>query len=369
MSQQFPGPPGSAIGEPAAQAADKRPMADLYRRFDGLDSVKPLLTGSDEDVLVRLGGKPALIRIPGSGAAPRSRLVACLLHGNEDSGFRAVLSLLREAPRLPFTLWVFIGNVRAASTGGWFAHRFLDDQEDFNRVWGVDAPTTRMRRCADAVLTELASEDLEAVVDLHNNTGDNPPYTVVPSWDPAALRLAGLCADTALLWSLRVRTLMQAFAPRCPAVAVECGLPGVPAHTAFARQVLDRFAATASFDDDGPEPAHVFAMLHRVVVRPEVPFAFGGHLDEDTDLVLRPGLDAHNFGMILAGTDIGKVWPGAAMPLCATDMAGQDVTDRYFALREDGTVVTTQDLTPAMMVRTAEQTRKDCLFYIARRRR
>lgn len=343
-------------------------MTDLFRRFDGYDSLKPLLEGSDEDVLVRLG-KPTLIRIPGTDASPRARMVSCLVHGNEDSGYRAVLSLIREAPHFPFHLWVFIGNVRAASTGGWFAHRFLDDQEDFNRVWGLETPTTRMRRCADAILAELSGEDLEGVIDLHNNTGENPPYSVVPMPDPAAIQLAALCTDMVLLWRLRAHTLMQAFGFRCPAVAVECGMPGVPENVELARDVVERFLSADSFEGGAAEPSSVYAMQVQVTVRPEVPFAFGGTLDDDTDLVLRPGLDSHNFGMLLAGSELGRVFPGAAIPLCATDMAGRDVTDYYFQARDDGVVVCTQDITPVMMVRTVEQTRKDCLFYIARRRR
>ncbi|MDQ3403211.1 MAG: hypothetical protein M3548_07425, partial [Actinomycetota bacterium] len=125
---------------------------DLFLRFDGYDELKPLLDGSDEDVLVALG-KPALIRIPGTDDRPRARLVSVLLHGNEDSGYRAVLEVLRGGERYPFDLWVFIGNVRAAHTDGWFAHRYLENQEDFNRVWGLASPTTRMRRCADVVLS------------------------------------------------------------------------------------------------------------------------------------------------------------------------------------------------------------------------
>jgi hypothetical protein len=343
-------------------------MTDLYRRFEGYDELKSILAGSDEDVLVALDSKPALIRIPGTERHPRARFVSCLLHGNEDSGFRAVTELLREGAHYPFDLWVLIGNVRAASTEGWFANRYLDDQEDFNRVWGVGELTTRMRRCAAAVLEVLGGVDLEGAVDLHNNTGSSPFYAISPSREAASLHLAAVCTDTLLLWGLRAHTLMQALTSQCPAIAVECGLPGVPAHAVFARDVLDRFLAAGELDRGERRPVYVYEMRCRVEVRPEVPFAVGGALTEDLDLVIRPGLDGHNFGMLLAGTDFGHVDPGGSVPLIARDMHGNDVTSRYFNVTDDGTLVMTEDVVPVMMTETVRQIRRDCLFYITRPR-
>lgn len=340
----------------------------LYHRFTGYDEIPDVLAGSDEDALVALRGKPALILIPGTDDRPRARFISCLLHGNEDSGYRAVLELLRRKERHPFDLWVFIGNTRAARQEGWYAHRYLDDQEDFNRVWGLGNPTTRMRRCADAVLAEITATDLEAAIDLHNNTGDNPPYAVLPVRTPASLALAALCADTALLWRLQAHALMEVLSATCPVVAVECGQSGNPAGASYALAVVDRFLASP-LDGSGPRsPDRLFEMLSRVTVRSEVPFAFGGVLSDEVDLVLGPGLDTANFGMLLAGTELGRVHPGTAMPLHAEDMDGGDGTDRYFAVLPDGRLVATQDVTPAMMTTTVVQARRDCLFYVVRRR-
>lgn len=344
-------------------------MIDLYHRLDGYEDVKAVVDGSDEDVLLALQGKPALLRIPGTDTDPRARMVACLLHGNEDSGYRAVLALLRSGQRFPFDLWAFIGNVRAASQAGWFAHRYLDDQEDFNRVWGRQPPTTRMRRCADEVIAELADVGLEACIDLHNNTGHNPYYAIAPVRTLQTLTVAATCSDTLLQWNLEAHTLMEAMARYCPTVAVECGLPGLPASTAFAEEVLDRFLTAPGFADPPRTPAWMLEMTVRVEVRPEVPFGVGRTLTEEIDFVLRPGLDAHNFGMLLAGTEIGRVLPGTAMPLCATDMGGADVTDRFFRVDDEGVLTVTEDLTPVMMTTTVVQIRRDCLFYVARHRR
>jgi hypothetical protein len=345
-------------------------MDDLYRRYTGYDELTDLLAGSDEDALVVLAGKPALIRIPATDPGRPARFVSTLLHGNEDSGFRAVLELLRRKDRYPFDLWVFIGNTRAARQEGWFAHRFLDGQEDFNRVWGLKPATTRMRKCAEEVLAEVTAGPLEAAIDLHNNTGENPPYAITAVRTRESLRLAGLCANIGLLWNLRIHALMEALSAWCPAVAVECGMAGLERSSAFALGTLDRFLETRDLGDPAlpRTPAALFEILHRVNVRPEVTFAFGGALRDDVDLVLHPGMDSANFGMLLAGTELGRVFPGAALPLCSQDMKGQDTTDRFFAVQPDGALVVTQDVTPAMMTTTAVQARRDCLMYLTRRR-
>lgn len=346
-------------------------MSDpLYLRLDGYDELAPLLDGAgDEELLVRLA-KPTLLRLPGRDPGRPARFVSMLLHGNEDSGYRAVLRLLRRRPLFDFPLWLFIGNVRAAHEHGWFAHRYLDDQEDFNRVWGLspDELTTRQRRVAAAVLAEVTEQPLEAGLDIHNNTGANPPYALVPVRGDRTEALAAVCSDTVVFWNRRVHALMESLSPHCPAVSVECGLPGIEAHHQYAERALGRFI---DCDDIGqaPPPRRVYELLATVQVRPEVAFAFGGVLDEPIDFVLVPGLDGHNFSRVPAGTVLGHVPPGAAMPLCAEAMDGADLTDQYFAVRPDGAVVLRDEVVPAMMVTTVQQARRDCLCYLARRLR
>jgi succinylglutamate desuccinylase len=347
--------------------------AGLYHRFDGYEDLKPLLDGSEEDILVALADRPALVRIPAASAtdAPKARLVSCLMHGNEPSGFQAVVELLRRGERFPSDLWVLIGNVRAAIQDGLYAHRHLDDQEDFNRVWDVGPATTRMRRCAAAVLEELRSADLEGAVDLHNNSGRNPYYSISTQLSPEALLLASLCADTMLHWRLRAQTLMEALATSCPTVSVECGLPHLPEGTAYASAVIHRFLAADDFAvpaaDERRRPERVVEILHRVIVRPEVAFSFGAGVDDTTDFAIVPGLDAYNFDVLPAMHTIGHIDPDAAMPLFASDMSGRDVTDQLFRTTPDGRVVAPADVMPVMMTTTVPQARRDCLFYTSRR--
>ncbi|CAN5213845.1 hypothetical protein BH23ACT9_BH23ACT9_11700 [soil metagenome] len=339
-------------------------MPPLFHRIDGPRAIADLVAGNDTDVLTKLAGKPALLHLPGLIPAP-ARMIATLLHGNEDSGFRGLCRWLRTGPEVRQPLWLFIGNTRAATQNGWYADRYLDDQEDFNRVWGIHPATTRMRLCAQQVLEIITSQPLEAAIDIHNNTGDNPLYCIVPDPNPGAYALAASLAEIGVLWGTQQHTLMQALQPFCPAVAVECGMAGVDAHVDMAVDVIERFLAATGFGGD--RPAQMLEVRHRVEVRHEVVFRFGGELTDDLDLVIPRGLDGANFGRLDAGTVLGCTVPGSDVPFEVIDGEGQDTTADFLHAADDGTVTLTRDVIPAMMTRTPEQTRRDCLFYILAR--
>gem|GEM_PF-4649414 len=125
---------------------------DTFRYLaDGLTD--EVLAQDDRAVLRTLRG-PTLVRFPGGDHAP-PRAVSTLLHGDEPTGFQAMLHLLRERPRLPSTLYLFVGNVRAALAPPGYAHRYLDDQEDLNRIWAPSAVTTPLRDAAAQALQHL----------------------------------------------------------------------------------------------------------------------------------------------------------------------------------------------------------------------
>jgi hypothetical protein len=328
---------------------------------DGLPD--ELLALDDVEVLRALGG-PTLVRVPGRGERP-PRAISCLLHGDESTGFHASLNVLRRRRTYPFDLYVVIGNIPAALADGGFAHRYLDDQEDFNRVWGLDEPTTAQRRAASGILARLRGAGVEALADVHNNSGENPFYAIVIDDRPRTLNVATLFTTTLLYWDLAANTLMQQLGEDAVGIAVECGLPGRPESLAFAVDGLRRFLGEDRLDGDTVRrDFDLLAGLRKVHVRPEVRFRFGGGLADDVDFVIAEDADVVNFVTVADGHVLGRVHPGAAMPLLALDAAGDDVTSEHFAVI-DGAVVTTCAATPVMMTRTVAAARKDCLFYLA----
>ncbi|MDX1619872.1 MAG: hypothetical protein R3320_02700, partial [Nitriliruptorales bacterium] len=336
-------------------------LDEAYRWFpDGLP--KELLDLSERDLLEALG-KPTLIRVPGTGEDP-PRAVACLLHGDESTGFKALYRILRRGRTYPFDFYAIIGNVRAAIEPPGYSHRFLDDQEDFNRIWGLGDPTTSARRATDAMLAELRRAGIESVVDIHNNTGNNPFYAIVTALRPETLNLATLWTTTILHWDLGVNTLMEELQDDCAAIAVECGLPGLPESLAFAVDGLRRYLGAMPLETDRVQrDFDMLGGLRKVVVKPEVKFQFGGDLTADVDFVVDEDADVHNFVRVGAGHVIGRIHQGSALPIKAIEPGGHDVTDEHFSIH-DGQVVLDRDVTPVMMTRTVEAARKDCLFYL-----
>jgi hypothetical protein len=310
-------------------------------------------------------GTTTWMRLPGTGDEP-ARAVVTLLHGDESTGLEALLTILRRRRCYPFDLHVVVGNVEAALHGSGFAHRFLDGQEDGNRVWErpVPADASPQRRAADRVLDDLLAAPLAGLIDLHNTTGANPFHGLVTDDDPASLDLATRFTTTLVRWDLGVGTILEAVAPVAPAAAVECGLPGRHASTAFAIDGLRRFLGPPP--GAIPPPDHdLISQLRRVTVRPEVRFRFGGAPDRETDLTLVPDGDASNLREVAAGHVLGHVRPGAPQPLAVTTAEGVDVTDDLLEVTADGAVVTRRPATPVMVVRTVEAVRKDCLCYLA----
>jgi hypothetical protein len=334
---------------------------EVYRRFP--DGLSDDLLHLDDRELLQVLGKPTLIRVPGTGELP-PRAISCLLHGDESTGYHATLRILRRRRTYPFDLYVLIGNVRAALAGDGFLHRYLDDQEDLNRVWGLGDPTTTLRRAADGILAELRDAGIEALVDVHNNSGDNPFYAIATADRPETFNLATLFTTTILYWDLGAHTLMEALQDDVAAVAVECGLPDRPESLAFAVDGLRRYLGEEHIGRDRiRRDFDLLGDLRKVVVKPEVRFKFGGELSDDTDFVIAADADVLNFVEVPAGQVLGRVHLGSALPVRAVDAAGNDVTGEHFRVL-DGAVVTTAATTPVMMTRTVEAARKDCLFYV-----
>lgn len=314
--------------------------------------------------LLRELGGPTWIRVPGTGEQP-SRAVSTLLHGDEPTGLLAVRHVLARRPALPFDLHVVVFNVEAALDGAGFAVRYLDGQEDGNRVWDGARSDTAQRRAADAVLDELTARPLAALVDVHNTTGDNPFHAVVPAEDPATLALAARFTTTMLRWDLGNGTLMERLAPDLPAIAVECGLAGRRTSLGFAVDGLRRFLGPPLDPARERVDHELVGDLLRVTVCEDVRVRFGGDVDDEADVVLPVGGDAANLTEVPAGHVLAYVAPGSRSPLRVHDRDGRDVTELRLTVTDDGAVVTRAPQVPVMVVRTVEAVRKDCLCYLA----
>lgn len=309
---------------------------------------------------------PTLIHL--AGRKPEPLFVSALLHGNEDTGLKAIQSVISRYAEtgLPRTLSVFVGNVQAAAVG----QRRLDGQPDYNRVWpGHDAtpeiaasPECRMM---EHIVDAMRERGVFASIDIHNNTGLNPHYGCVNALRPEYLHLASLFSRTIVYFLRPLGVQSAAFTKICPAVTVECGKPGDPAAEAHAARFVDAALHLDHFPQK-PPPASDFNLFHTVAtvkVCEQRSFGFG---DAAADLQLDPQLEQLNFRELDAGARFGRIRSDSSMPLLALAEDGSNVTTNYFAVR-NGELLLCRSAMPSMLTLDERVIRQDCLCYLMER--
>ena len=280
-----------------------------------------------------LGG-PTLFDLRKPNVSPL--FVSVLLHGNETSGWDAVRRLADEVAAA--SLLLFVGNVEAARRDV----RSLPDGPDFNRVWG--GGDTREAAIAEEVTAFVAAARPYLAVDIHNNTGDNPPYAVVTDTCPRTLSVARAFARRALLTAQPDGFLSRRFADFCTAVTVEVGMPQDAESTERATSFLSRLLTSTTAPDDDPGDLALFETNARVLL--------------PDGAVIEPTVQRFNFRSAPAGTALTR-----SGPLVAEDAGGDDVTDAYLA-NENGVMVLKRDTHVAMYTGSEASARLDCLCYL-----
>lgn len=306
-------------------------------------------------LLAALGG-PTLFDLRHPGKPPL--FVSTLLHGNETSGWDAVRRIALSDEAAEFSWMLFLGNVQAAAQGA----RSLPEQPDFNRIWHASADDDRARPTADggiwqedgnahpaeAQLADAVTQAAKAArpffaVDVHNNSGHNPPYSVITSLDPTTLAAAAAFSPRAIHARQPAGVHTRRFARFCPAVTIETGQPEDPQSAERAEAYLLDCLRSA----EPPAAKHsrlaLFENTIRVTVR--------------GDVEPHPGLERLNFGVAAPGQCIAH-----RGELVAEDSQGRIVTDQY--LEADGSATRlTQSVTLSMYTSDVAIARQDCLCY------
>jgi len=322
--------------------------------------VTPRDVPGDVEQFLSLLERPTVFRIRGRDRT-RTRAVAGMLHGNEPSGLRAIHALLRDETTPAVDVVCIVGAVEAART----SKRMLPGRRDLNRCFrppwdGADGAIAR------SLLSILDDARPEALVDLHNNSGHNPPYAIVTRFDEARAGLASLFADRLITSELRIGSLMEAFAPTLPVATIECGRAGTAEADRVAREGLRRYVTLDALPrGERSAGLTLFGDAIRVMLRPGARVSFAGTPNPGADLTLDADVDRHNFCRLPAGTRIGWVARGAAWPLVACNEAGLDVAHALFESR-GGALVTAREVIPVMMTTDPLAAATDCLFYVVR---
>jgi succinylglutamate desuccinylase len=298
------------------------------------------------------------------GRQTRPLFVSVLLHGNEDTGWCAIQSLLRQhrGAILPRSMLLFVGNIAAAKANV----RTLPLQEDYNRAWpGTPNPDTPLARLLVDVVEIVRRETPFASIDVHNNSGYNPHYACVNSFGEEHLHLARLFSRTIIYFEQPVGVQSAAFAPICPAVTLECGRAGEEASVEHVAEFIGAALAMQRFPDHRLPDSDLDLMQTFAIIRvpTDASFSYDG---TDADFRLRPDLDRLNFSELDPGVVFGTLGGGGRRRLDIV-VAEDDGTGGDYFDYSRGEIRLSQSAIPAMLTLDPDAVRLDCLGYLMHR--
>ncbi len=334
----------------------------IQKKLAVMESVPEAFLTIDYRDIKQVFEAPTLVYL--KGKKEPALFISIMLHGNEFSGLQIMQEILTKYKSdngysLPRSIWLFIGNVEAASQG----LRRLDEELDFNRAWpGTLEPEASTAKLITEVMNRITQNELFAALDLHNNTGQNPPYGCISVVDEKNKYLASCFNHIGMVFHTPKGVSTMAFDGICPAITLECSTPGN-------RPAIDR--AVVLIDDlmhmdhfpERPLPSHDLQLVkNNAVLKIAQGVNFGFEKEaKDVELILVDNFDHHNFtrlekGEVFAYTTIDK-------PLVATSEDGIDVTDELICI-ENGAISLKKPLMPAMITLDKHIIVQDCLCYL-----
>ncbi len=276
-----------------------------------------------------------------SGGRKGTLFITVLQHGDETSGWEAMRAFLRARSAPPLVL--FIANVDAARQNV----RKLENHVDFNRAWeGGDSPEAGIAQ--EVTERAIAAEPL-AAIDIHNNTGRNPPYSVVTRIDERSLGAAAAFARRAIVID-HPGVQTRRFSEFCTAVTIEVGVARDPSSIERAGAYIEAAFRWREPPRASARQLDLYRNLARVLID-----------GEDGAVMPREEFEAFNFQRAEGGTVIANVRNGQGLK--AVDESGADVTSRFLETA-DGKIRLRRPVIPSMFTTDLRAARADCLCYL-----
>jgi hypothetical protein len=309
---------------------------------------------------------PTLIHLKGEKQA--ALFISILLHGNEYSGLQIMQEILKkyqttDGYKLPRSIWLFIGNVDAAQMGV----RLRDGQIDFNRAWpGTPEPNSDTAILIQEVMDRITQDELFASIDLHNNTGQNPPYGCISVVNEKNKYLSSFFNHIAMVFQSPKGVSTMAFDEICPAITLECSTPGNVPAIKRAFELIDDLMHMDHFPEK-PLPAHDLQLVKNsatIKINADVTFCFEDEEYSDTlgyDLTLVKNFDHHNFTRLEKNEIFA--YSKVAKPFLVISPDDQDITEEIIQ-NDNGKISLKKALMPAMISMDKKIVLQDCLCYL-----
>lgn len=292
----------------------------------------------------------------------RTRVVTTLIHGNEPSGFIASHLWLRSSSRPATNVRVIICNPEAARTKPMFTNRYLGRSDDLNRFFLTDESDTReVALRARQIKQAVAEVKPEAIIDLHNTSGNSPAFGVAVNDSPETLELVGLFSSKLILTGLSVGAIME-LDFNAPIATIECGGSNEIYSHQVATDGLHEFFTRPDIFQNHSNRVSVHRQPVRVELVGDASIGFSHHRLPTTDITLRADIEILNREPTPAGEFLGWFDPDLPLPLKATDEQGNNQIESLIEVK-NGCLFARNNMQLFMVTTVTEIATNDCIFY------
>jgi succinylglutamate desuccinylase len=331
--------------------------------FDLHHSYPPELPTISIKNIHQLFPRTTLLHLPGSNPKLPALFIGTLIHGNESTSFYVLQKLLQDYEKEKFSrdLVILIGNPQAAALG----LRQLPQGADYNRLWNEQFFHEHV--FIKDVTDYLKSLNLYCAVDIHNNSGKNPPYSCLSDRQSETLHLASLFGTRMIFFDGSIGTLSAYLSKKCPAITIECGRGDYPhalTYLDFAYRGIKKILSTdckldPRFNADHLNMKTILASVHPVS---HCDFDFSGSENSDLTLSFLSTLEEFNFETIPASTILG--FSKIQNPLIIKNFHPHINHENDFFEVRDGRLITKIPLLFCMLHTHKDIAQSDCLGYL-----
>ena len=292
----------------------------------------------------------------------RTRVITTLIHGNEPSGLIACHQWLKGTSLPATNIRIIICNPEAAKEKPFFTNRYVAHSDDLNRFFSVDDDQSDVAIRAQHIKQLITQVSPEAIIDLHNTSGDSPAFGVAVHDSNQHLQLIELFTTNMILTHLHVGAVMeQSF--DAPIVTIECGGANDNESHQVAVDGFEKFISMNTIFTESTSTIKVRRNPIRVELIDDASVGFAQHRLPTTDITLRTDIETLNSGTTAEGEFIGWCDKDTSLSLEAMDADGVDQISAYFENR-NGCIFTKREIHFFMVTTISEIATKDCLFYI-----
>ncbi len=268
--------------------------------------------------------------------------VSTLLHGNETSGWDAVRRFISDCSTASIVL--FIGNVHAAAQN----MRHLPHEVDFNRIWQQQPWHSELNNL-------LENYKPWCGIDIHNNSGPNPHYSVVTDSQVSTLSLATLFSNKVIFTDHTLDILAHSVSSYCPALTIETGTVDDPASEQRAYDFLMRLNDLGSVPNTLQCEPSTYATVGIVKVEHE-----NGSLDDFPEF--DKSLQQMSFKTLPAGSPFINCLPSGWRVNVLDPAHDLDLTHDFLEFRERRAILK-RDVVMSMFTHAPLLAIQDCVCY------